>query len=278
VAVRYRSAAELAAESIRYRISASQFEAGKRLNIDDLAKEMGLSSTPVREALKMLEVEGLVSIAPRSGVYVRQISVVEVLEVYAIKEALEPLLARWATLRRTPERVKELGDHVRALESHAHAQQLDKYARAIEAYQAALLKMGGSEALTAVFQTIDGRVRLMRYRNLAQPGRMRSSAVEHRNVVAAIAAGDADRASALTAEYVRGATEKLMRLLRGGDPGMLEVRTNRATWAMLEELLRAGDGIGSAPTPRHPAGRRASKEMQSPTRRVNGSTARRSRW
>lgn len=241
--MRYRSAAEIAAEDIRRRIWSGQLAPGAKVSIDDLAKGLELSATPVREALKTLEGEGLVSIAARSGVYVRRISVEEATEVYAIKEVLEPLMVRWAMVRGSPDQLRALGDIVEKLAARAQEQRLDEYVEVIEERFRLLLEMGGSEVLAGIFRAIDGRVRLMRYRNLAQPGRLQRSLLEHRKLARAIAAGDVERACALTAGFVRSAARSLMKLIadEAGD-GTLSGRPS-VSRSLLETLLsREQDG------------------------------------
>jgi GntR family transcriptional regulator, rspAB operon transcriptional repressor len=213
MSINYRSAADLATEAIRNRIHSGQMPSGTRVLVDELAAEMAVSATPVRDALKRLENEGLVEIVPRVGVYVREIPSEEVIEVYTIKQSLEPQMARWATLRATPAQVKAFIASVPNLMELASAGDVDAYVDLIEKRRRQLLEMSRSEVLREILQTIDGRVRLLRYRNLAQPGRMRRSAIEHRGVARAVAAGDADRAATLTAEHVISATRSVLKLL-----------------------------------------------------------------
>jgi GntR family transcriptional regulator, rspAB operon transcriptional repressor len=245
MAVEYRSAAELAAEDIRHRIHAGQLRAGTKISITDLAADMRLSTTPVREALKALEREGLVSIAPRSGVYVRQVSLDEVAEVYAIKESLEPLIVRWAILRGTADQLDALVQIAGDLERYAEAGQLEDYVRTVEARHEALLTTAGSEVLATIFHGIDGRVRLLRYRNLVQPGRMRSFAATHQAIARAIADRDLERACALTAENVRSAGRSLLSLITQDGNGAAASATSARPWSLAEELMTPpGDGRG----------------------------------
>jgi DNA-binding GntR family transcriptional regulator len=237
----YRSAAELAAEDIRHRIHTGQLVAGAKISITHLAADMGLSSTPVREALKALEREGLVSIAPRSGVYVRRISLDEVAEVYAIKESLEPLIVRWAMLRGTAEQLDALVRIADDLGRYAAAGQLDDYVRTVEARHQALLATAGSDVLATIFHAIDGRVRLLRYRNLTQPGRMRSFAATHQAIARAIADRDLERACALTAENVRSAGRSLLRLIGQDGGGADAPASSGRPWSPAEELMAPPD-------------------------------------
>lgn len=241
--VQYRSAADLAAEEIRHRIFSDQLAVGAKISINELANDMELSSTPVREALKALEAEGLVTIAPRSGVYVRRISVDEVAQIYAIKEALEPLMVKWAMLRATEEQLQTMVSYARRIAEHADRDELDDYVRVVEERRQMLLTVAASDVLTGIFQGLDGRMRLLRYRNLAQPGRMRRSSLDHQALAQAMAERDVDRACDLTAASVRSAAQSLLRLIDREEAEEAAVIRPPA-WSLVEELIAQGEPDG----------------------------------
>src|ERR1019366_10037745 len=93
------SVKEVITERIRHLIHVNALAEGERLSIQTLALRFGVSKTPVRDALFQLCVEGLVEVKPRVGVFIRQISVAESLDVYKIRTQLEPMLASWAAIR-----------------------------------------------------------------------------------------------------------------------------------------------------------------------------------
>lgn len=93
------SAKDWALARIRARVYSGGFQPGVKLSIDGLATELGVSRTPVRDAFGQLEREGLVTIASRVGVTVRRLTRSEAEDIYRIKEAVEPLMARWAAER-----------------------------------------------------------------------------------------------------------------------------------------------------------------------------------
>jgi DNA-binding GntR family transcriptional regulator len=239
--VQYRSAAELAAEEIRHRIHAGQLEAGAKISINELAADMRLSSTPVREALKALEREGLVAIAPRSGVYVRRISVDEVAEIYAIKESLEPLIARWAMLRGTADQMAAVVGYADELVAYARDGRLDDYVSTVEKRHQALLAAAGSEVLSTIFHGIDGRIRLLRYRNLTQEGQMREFSLRHRAIAQAISDGDVEQAAALTASNVRSAARSLLQLISEDGATSAASASQRQAWSLADELMNPAD-------------------------------------
>lgn len=219
MSISYRSAGDLAVEYIRELIHSGRLEPGAKIGIDELVAEMKVSSTPIRDSLRRLEAEGLVEIVPRVGVFIRHIPPAEVLEVYAIKQSLDPLLMFWATQRGSDEDVQAFVATVDQLAALAKVADAAAYIDVVEQRRAILFRMAASDVLRACFQSIDGRVRWLRYQNLAQPARMRQSIREHRAVARAVIDRDAERAAELTAEHVRSATRSLAALIEDPPAG-----------------------------------------------------------
>ena len=209
----YLSAAAVASENIRERIHAGELQPGTRIRIDELCAELGMSTTPVRDALKALETEGLVQVVPRVGVYVRAIPVSEALDVYVIKEALEPIMVQMVIERSNPDERLMIHTMSKRLVELAEAEDVHGYVDLIESRLAELLRIARSDVLTAMFQAVEGRTRLLRYRNLAQPGRMKISAAEHLAIADAILDANSQLAFELAARHVKSATESVRRLL-----------------------------------------------------------------
>lgn len=228
--VTYRSAADLATEQIRELIHSDILKAGEKAGIDSLATRLGLSSTPIREALKRLETEGLVEIAPRVGVYVRVIPEAEVREVYALKECLEPLMVQWATLNGSDEEHRDLLRSSEELIRIAQRGDVREYVDLIEARRQAMLISARSAVLGDLLQAIEGRVRLLRHRNLSQPDRMRQSAQEHKRIALAISGRDVELATNLARAHVQSATTSLLKLLDSTENQAVGYRAEATSW------------------------------------------------
>jgi DNA-binding GntR family transcriptional regulator len=210
------SATDIAADHIRERIISNELPAGTKIRIDDLATELGMSRTPVRDALTRLQSEGLVRIVSRVGVYVREITLAEVLEVYTVKEALEPLMAHWATERSTPEERRAFYESAAPLPQLATKRDSSVYIDMVVQRRAKLLEMSRSDVLVSVFRQIDERVRLLRARNLSRSERRDASFHEHLAIAEAVRDGDAERAAELTGAHVRSARASLIALIGQG--------------------------------------------------------------
>ncbi|MGH8967193.1 MAG: GntR family transcriptional regulator, partial [Actinomycetes bacterium] len=210
-------------EEIRALIHEGTMASGQRVSIDELADRFGVSRTPVRDALQQLSVEGLVTITPRVGVFVREISAQEITDVYQIKTALEPLMASWAAERGTEEQRAAFHESLGDLERAARDNDVPSYVRLLEQRREALLAMAASDGLRDALGVLGGRVRLLRFRNLSQPGRLSESAAQHRALADAIAAGDPEAAYTAMQAHLQHSTVRVQELLASvEDPAATE--------------------------------------------------------
>lgn len=212
--LRVLSAKEAVTEEVRALIHSGELALGGRISIDELASRFGISRTPVRDALFQLSGEGLVSIEPRVGVFVRTITDQEIIDVYHIKGLLEPLMASWAAERGTVIERHQCYDSLSLLDEAVAHSDVARYVTLVEDRRKALLAMAGSSALHDTLTIIDGRVRLLRFRNLQQPGRLAQSAAQHRVIAEAIRDGDSDGAYETMRFHMHDAMVRVRRLLQ----------------------------------------------------------------
>jgi len=174
-------------ESIREDILSGRYEQNTELKETAIGAELGVSRTPVREALRQLELEGLVSIIPNRGAYVNMITAKDVQDIYVIRSMLEGLCARWATEHITREKLYEL-------DSLFHEQ---------------LYEAGGSRILNHVLSDFHDYVKMVRKATISTSSRSVTSTEEHRAIFEAIRDQDADRAEALAKEHVKHTIESI---------------------------------------------------------------------
>lgn len=209
----YLSAKQHCVELIRGALNSGELGPGARVPVQELAQRYGLSTTPVREAAWQLSSEGLLEVVPRIGIFVRSITVQEALDIYELKAALEPLLARWAAERSTPEERRQFAERFQALAEAAQRGDVGEYVRLVEERRATLMSMARSSALSDEFSVIDGRVRLLRFQNLSQPGTLAASCSQHQRLAEAIGSGDASAAVARMSEHMTDAGARVRNLL-----------------------------------------------------------------
>lgn len=209
------SAKAYAVGRIRAMIHSGEFDEDEKLSISALSQKLGVSRTPVRDALWQLAGEGLVTVSPRVGAFLRRVTQEEAADIYRLKEAIEPLMAAWAAERAGVEDRSRYKAMVEDLVTIAATDDVERYITCLEQCRSTLLSMADSPPLADILSVIDGRVRLLRFRNLSQPGQLRVSAGQHVAVAEAVADGDTARAMTEMAEHTRDASRRVQRLAQG---------------------------------------------------------------
>lgn len=197
---------------MRFRIISGELAAGSSLSEIALAESFGVSRTPVREALKQLQTEGLVEIRPRVGTFVTAPSRREITELFEMKELLEGAAARLLALRgRVPELV-QLEKNLVEADAAVAADDKERYAELVEEFHDLLITGADNAKLEAHYRTLMNQLAYSRLvtTSLSQPGRALQSDREHHRVVDLITAKDGDSAERVMRDHVRASRQALM--------------------------------------------------------------------
>ena len=190
----YKPLREVVIENIRDAILSGDFPAGMRLTELQLADEMGVSRTPIREAIRNLEQEGLVVMIPRRGAYVADVSIHDINEVYEIRTALETLAAGLAAERIEDSEIEEMDKYLIA--TRTYVSRLD-YAKIVEmdtAFHDVIYKASRNKRCMNIISTLRQQIISIRERSMPYPGRLDEMLLEHRAIVDAIAQRDVEKA------------------------------------------------------------------------------------
>jgi len=183
------------AERLREQIFSRELEPGSWIDELKLAHEYGISRTPLREALKVLAVEGLVTMKVRRGAYVTEMSADDVAQIYHLLGLMESDAAGRAARDASDTQRAEL----RALHERLEKQvrQRDAFFATNEQFHMALLDAAGNRWRTQIVADLRKVMKLNRHHSLFKQGRLADSLAEHRTLMAAIEARSAAKASAL---------------------------------------------------------------------------------
>lgn len=176
-----------------------------------ISEEMGTSRTPVREALRQLELEGLVQIIPNRGAYVTGITQKDVKDIYAIRALLEGLCARWATEHITKEQLETMEETIFLSEFHArknHSQQLTELD---DHFHEILYEACSSKMLEHQLKDFHEYVRRVRKRTLSDNVRGLEAVQEHRQIMEAIRDKNADLAEELATLHMHNAYANMLK-------------------------------------------------------------------
>ncbi|MHB1837808.1 MAG: GntR family transcriptional regulator [Solirubrobacteraceae bacterium] len=202
--------------AIRERITGGEVPRGARVHQEDLADELGVSRTPVREALRRLAAEGLVEMRTNRGARVADVGPAEIRAAYEARYVIEPGAARLAAQARPPEAIARMR---RAVAAQRRA--IPNVARSFEANRAfhiALVSASGNEYLDQFVERLwVARIGEVIYeRQHETPERMRLDADEHERIVSAIETGDGRVAESLTRRHLADAMRRSHDLLSAG--------------------------------------------------------------
>ncbi|HZX46940.1 MAG TPA: GntR family transcriptional regulator [Clostridia bacterium] len=188
---------------LRQDILDGKYKAGDSLVELKLAEEMGVSRTPVREAIRQLELEGLVFSIPNKGVFVEGITSQDIEDIYAIRECMEGLAARWAIERMDDQSLKELENLCELMEFYTGKGDLDRVGELNSEFHDLIFESTKSKPLKQIlsdFQYYIGNIRLA---SLKSPGRAEQSLNEHKAIVEAFKDRDAERGERVLVEHIR---------------------------------------------------------------------------
>ncbi|RLJ68344.1 GntR family transcriptional regulator [Sulfurisoma sediminicola] len=209
------SLSQQAVEELRRRIAGNDLAPGQRLDEAALAGDLGISRTPLREALKVLSAEGLVEIRPRRGCYVAEIVPADLEEIFPIMALLEGEVAREAALRVSAADLKRLDQLHASLERHAADGDVDRYYEVNYVFHDALQGIAGNRWLQHVIGDLRKLLKLSRHRSLRLEGRLEESLGEHRALMQALHQRDGDGAERIMKGHLLAQLAALQRLMRG---------------------------------------------------------------
>lgn len=183
-------------------IFSGRLKPGDRLDEQSLAHRFEVSRTPVREALRQLSASGLVEVRPRQGAVVSVITLPRLVEMFEVMAELEAMCARLAARRMSDGERQALRNHVAECESFEQRIDLEGYYAANKVFHDAIYDGSHNEVLAEMTRTLHRRTAPYRRHQLNRPGRISESLAEHKAVVDAILAYDADGAGRLMARHV----------------------------------------------------------------------------
>lgn len=200
-------------KALRQAILGRKIPPGQKLVVRVLAEELGLSPTPVKEALAALEREGLVVAVPHRGYFVLEPSLEDVREIYSLREVLEGLAARLAVENDGRALLRKLERLFEKQREAAERGDIDTYGDLDLAFHRTFWEAAGSKRLLATAETIDGQIRMLINSSAAIPGRLPQSRAEHQAILQAVRDKDPQAAEAAMRTHVRNAGQALEQFL-----------------------------------------------------------------
>jgi DNA-binding GntR family transcriptional regulator len=201
---------------LRHRIIANEIPFGTKLTEDSLARELGVSRTPIREAFNRLAQDGLVTVLPGRGAFVATLAFSDMVQLLDIRETLEGMAAGLATKRITKPELEKLRQQmereIRKSEKHEYRGYLDVDRQFHEAVIAAC----GNRHLYQLMKSLRDRIQMLRLRSVMLPGRARKSFQEHLEIIDALEAQDPALAQERMRTHIRNVKSDLIVSMSNG--------------------------------------------------------------
>lgn len=196
---------------LREDILSGKYKEGDELKEVAIGEELGVSRTPVREAFRQLELEGLIQIIPNKGAYVTGITEKDVKDIYMIRSLLEGLCARWACEHITEEQMEEMEENIYLSKFHAQKGHLEQLAELDNRFHEILYEACNSKILEHQLRDFHEYVLRVRKKTLSNANRGPKSNEEHEQLMEAIRAKDADKAEKLANMHMINAYENMVK-------------------------------------------------------------------
>lgn len=207
----YKPLREAVFEAVRDAIISGVLSPGERLMEVQLAEEMGVSRTPVREAIRKLETEGFIAMMPHKGAYVAGISAKDILDVFEVRAALEALAARLAAARITEEELDKLRG---AITKTDNMQNIEAVVASDTGFHNIIYQASRNEKLMQFIAHLKEQMKRFRTTSLAMPGRTEIASQEHEQIMKALADRNADLAADLSRQHIEKAENSVMQAIK----------------------------------------------------------------
>jgi DNA-binding GntR family transcriptional regulator len=189
--------------ALRDAIVSGQLEPGRQISENELAARLGVSRTPIREALQRLREERLVAVVPQYGTFVTHISESGVSDAQFVREALECAAIRGTALRARDQDLGALEAIIRRQDAAREANDSDSFYVLDDELHQLLCDLSGHDIAWSLSQRAKGHLNRIRRLSMPEPGYMMEMIGEHRAVVAAVAAHDPDQAEQALRHHLR---------------------------------------------------------------------------
>jgi DNA-binding GntR family transcriptional regulator len=179
------------------------YDPNQELRLDErqLTTALGVSRTPIREALSLLEQEGFIRTVPRRGIYIVRKSKREIIEMIQMWAALESMAARLATLHASDADIATLRHLFDVFQNSPPAEHLSEYSDANIAFHTAVIALGGSRTIVDATRNLLMHVRAIRRATIAQNDRAARSIIDHLKIIEALEERDTELAERLTRQH-----------------------------------------------------------------------------
>ena len=202
------------ANNLREMIMSGELKEGDKIKENELCDLMGISKTPLREALRVLSAEGLIQLIPNRGSFVSTPTFEEIKEMFDVMSVLEGVCARTAVEKMEQRDFAKLERLHSYLEEHFNRKEKKAYIHINNSYHAYVQELAGNKTLNQIVNGLRQKILLYRFQSLNLPGRFEQSIQEHRELLTAFRHRDPEKAEMLMKSHLKKQCEALEKLAK----------------------------------------------------------------
>lgn len=206
----YPNKTERVYEILLENITKRNFAPGSKLGEQYLADELGVSKTPVREALSRLERENLVNIYPNRGAFVVEITKEDIIEIYDLREVLEGLAARQTAEKIDSRGIERVANLIDSMGKSLENEDLQSYSSHDSKLHGILGQISGNERLQEMIQNLRYQARILMASSVQIPGRAEKSMEEHRQIFEALKSGNCSEAEQKVRQHTKNTKKTVL--------------------------------------------------------------------
>ncbi len=208
------SAVERAFSRLKLMAISFEFRPGERINEVVLARELGVSRTPLREALNRLVSDGFVSFSPNRGFTGRSLDVKEIFDLYELRQQIETSAVPYMTLRGSAAALESLSDYLDESAAIVPERTIDDLVGLDEGFHERLISLAGNLEMLRVLRNVNARIRFVRWIDMER--RREFTQAEHRKILTAVAARDVGLATSLLNEHINHRLDQVIHAVKEG--------------------------------------------------------------
>jgi DNA-binding GntR family transcriptional regulator len=210
-------------DHLRDMIMTGELKEGDRIKEDQLCASMGISKTPLREALRVLSAEKLITLVPNRGSYVCRPTLKEIKEMFDCMSVLEGVCARRAAEKMKDSDLKKLEQFHEELERHFQYRDQKNYIKVNNLYHTFLQRLVENQTCNEIINGLRQKILLYRFKSLNLPGRFEDSIQEHRELLQAFRERDLEKAETLMRAHLKNQCDAVERLSKGSGQGQKDL-------------------------------------------------------
>ena len=211
-----QSVVDIVIKKLRNKIIRGDLKTGQRIKEVDIAREFSISRPPIREALKILESEGLITIKPRIGAFVSEITEKDIWEIYTVNAALNVQAIDFAILNLSGEDIKKLESFLKKMEESVNQEpeDIEKYRKYHRMFHEIILQVAGNNRLRQICTSMDNQTSRFSKIIFSNRDYLIASLKKHQEILEAIKKKDRDHSMKMTHEHIMEGMKNLQSILK----------------------------------------------------------------